>query len=181
MTKFGERLIESAEQALAWVRGEDVPGTVVHEPRPAIDVRAVRRRTGLTQAEFARRFGFPLGTPCATGSRASAPRRGRRGRGSWSSTPSPRRCCARSVWPPEGSRSQKLTRVNQTWYGKPTGTVNQAPIKPWRQPATWSHAREQPRLGRPELGEKGGLTSARQAWYGWAWPTVEEIGSFAAA
>ena len=54
MTKFGERLVESAEQALAWARGEDMPGTVVHEPRPALDVREVRRRTGLTQAEFAR-------------------------------------------------------------------------------------------------------------------------------
>jgi DNA-binding transcriptional regulator YiaG len=31
------------------------------EPAPAIDLRAVGRRTGLTQAEFARRFGFPLG------------------------------------------------------------------------------------------------------------------------
>jgi putative transcriptional regulator len=62
MPIFGERLVESAEQAPAWARGEDVPGMVVHEPRPAIDVRAVRRRTGLTQAEFARRFGFPLGT-----------------------------------------------------------------------------------------------------------------------
>ena len=62
MSKRGERLVESAEQALAWVRGEDVPGMVVHEPVPAIDVRAVRRRTGFTQAEFARRFGFSLGT-----------------------------------------------------------------------------------------------------------------------
>lgn len=62
MSKRGDELIESARQALAWVRGEDVPGMTVHEPAPAIDVRAVRRRTGLTQAEFARRFGFPLGT-----------------------------------------------------------------------------------------------------------------------
>ena len=52
----------SARQALAWVRGEDLPGMAVHEPAPALDVRAVRRRIGLTQAEFARRFGFPLGT-----------------------------------------------------------------------------------------------------------------------
>lgn len=55
-------MIESARQALAWVRGEDLPGMAVHEPAPALDVRAVRRRIGLTQAEFARRFGFPLGT-----------------------------------------------------------------------------------------------------------------------
>lgn len=34
---------------------------VVHEPAPAIDVWAVCGRTGLTQAEFAHRFGFSLG------------------------------------------------------------------------------------------------------------------------
>lgn len=62
MSKRGDELIASARQALAWVRGEDMPGMAVHEPAPAIDVRAVRRRTGLTQAELARRFGFPLGT-----------------------------------------------------------------------------------------------------------------------
>lgn len=33
----------------------------MHEPVPVIDVPAVRR-TGLIQAEFARRFGFPLDT-----------------------------------------------------------------------------------------------------------------------
>lgn len=62
MTRFGERLVESAEQALAWARSGNVPGMVAHEPVPAIDVRAVRRRTGLTQAEFTRRFGFSLAT-----------------------------------------------------------------------------------------------------------------------
>jgi putative transcriptional regulator len=62
MTRFGERLVESARQALAWARGEDVPGARVHGVGPAVDVRAVRRKTGLTQAGFARRFGFPLGT-----------------------------------------------------------------------------------------------------------------------
>jgi len=62
MGKRGDELIESARQALAWTRGEDVPGMAVHEPEPTIDVRVVRRKTGLTQAEFARRFGFPVGT-----------------------------------------------------------------------------------------------------------------------
>jgi hypothetical protein len=57
MTKFGQRLIESAEQALAFARGEAVEGFVVHEP-PTVDVRAIRRKTGLSQARFAARFGF---------------------------------------------------------------------------------------------------------------------------
>lgn len=62
LSRRGDELIESAGQALAWVRSEDVAGVRSHEPGPAIDVRAVRRKLGLTQAEFARRFGFPLGT-----------------------------------------------------------------------------------------------------------------------
>ena len=46
MTRFCGRLVESAEQALAWACGEDVPGMIVHEAAPAIDVRPVRCRTG---------------------------------------------------------------------------------------------------------------------------------------
>src|SRR3712207_7808157 len=44
-------IFESARQALAWVRGEDMPGVRLHEAGPAIDVRAVRRKTGLTRSE----------------------------------------------------------------------------------------------------------------------------------
>ena len=62
MTKLGDRLIQAASEALAHACGEGVPGMVIHEPTPAIDVRAVRRRTGLSQAAFAARFGFPVGT-----------------------------------------------------------------------------------------------------------------------
>ena len=72
MTQFGEHLAESAEQALAWARGGDVPGMIVHEAAPAIDVRPVRCRTGSfrpsSHATLASRSG-----PCATGSKASAP------------------------------------------------------------------------------------------------------------
>lgn len=57
MTKAGKRLLESASQALAFARGETTEGFVVHEP-PAVDVRAIRRKTGLSQAKFAARFGF---------------------------------------------------------------------------------------------------------------------------
>ncbi|MDR7040072.1 putative transcriptional regulator [Methylobacterium sp. BE186] len=62
MTAFGKGPIESAEQALAIARGEADPATYrVHVP-PKIDVRAIRTGLGLTQAEFAHRFGFPIGT-----------------------------------------------------------------------------------------------------------------------
>lgn len=56
MTTFGERLIQSAKEARAIARGEMEPARVV-APSP-IDVRAIRKRLGLSQARFAERFGF---------------------------------------------------------------------------------------------------------------------------
>ena len=50
------------EDAIAIARGEADPATYrVHVPAD-LDVKAIRKGTGLTQAEFARRFGFPIGT-----------------------------------------------------------------------------------------------------------------------
>ncbi|MBV9992237.1 MAG: helix-turn-helix domain-containing protein [Alphaproteobacteria bacterium] len=50
------------EQALAHARGEANPSQYrVHIPRE-IDVRAIREKLGLTQEEFARRFGFSVNT-----------------------------------------------------------------------------------------------------------------------
>jgi putative transcriptional regulator len=57
MTKAGEKILAGARQALAFARGEVAEGFVVHEP-PLVDVRAIRRKTGLSQARFAARFGF---------------------------------------------------------------------------------------------------------------------------
>ncbi len=50
------------EQALAYARGEaDERRYRVHVPR-RIDVRAIRTRLGMSQAEFAGRFGFSVNT-----------------------------------------------------------------------------------------------------------------------
>ena len=50
------------EQALAYARGEaDKSKYRVHVPR-RIDVRAIRTRLGMTQEEFAARFGFSVNT-----------------------------------------------------------------------------------------------------------------------
>jgi putative transcriptional regulator len=57
MTKAGERLLRSVRRARAWARGEASEGFVVHVPQ-RIDVKAVRKKLGLTQQEFAARFGF---------------------------------------------------------------------------------------------------------------------------
>lgn len=73
MSKAGERILASAREALAYARGEEVEGLVVHTPEDVaryaarqasgeVDVRALRERLGLTQADFADRFGFGLDT-----------------------------------------------------------------------------------------------------------------------
>jgi putative transcriptional regulator len=50
------------EEALAYARGEaDKSKFRVHVPR-RIDVRAIRARLGMTQEEFAARFGFSVNT-----------------------------------------------------------------------------------------------------------------------
>jgi putative transcriptional regulator len=58
-TSFGKRLIESAEQALAFAEGNASKGFAAHVPE-TVDVRAIRARTGLSQARFAARFGFTV-------------------------------------------------------------------------------------------------------------------------
>lgn len=58
MSKSGERILRSARQALAYARGVRA-GFVVHTP-DRVDVRAIRRRLGLSQAQFSQRFGFAL-------------------------------------------------------------------------------------------------------------------------
>jgi putative transcriptional regulator len=57
MTKAGKRLIESARKARAYARGETEKGYVLHVP-DVIDVKAIRMKLGMTQQQFARRFGF---------------------------------------------------------------------------------------------------------------------------
>lgn len=55
----GARIIEGLEEAIAWTLGEnnDVRATLVHAPE--VDVREVRTSMGLSQAQFATKFGFP--------------------------------------------------------------------------------------------------------------------------
>jgi putative transcriptional regulator len=65
-TAAGRRLIASAKQAIAWAKGENVPGvrvTVVEvNHAPIIEVRSLRRKLGLSQSQFAARFGFAPAT-----------------------------------------------------------------------------------------------------------------------
>ncbi len=58
----GARIIEGLGQAIAWTRGENnqVGVTLVHVPE--VDVRRVRLKMELSQAQFATKFGFPPAT-----------------------------------------------------------------------------------------------------------------------
>lgn len=56
MSTFGRELIESAGEALAIAEGRVEPARVI-DVAP-IDVAAIRRRFGLSQDKFARRFGL---------------------------------------------------------------------------------------------------------------------------
>lgn len=58
MSKAGESILRGAREALAYARG-DSDGFVAHVPEQ-VDVRAVRRRTGLSQVKFSTAFGFAL-------------------------------------------------------------------------------------------------------------------------
>jgi putative transcriptional regulator len=53
----GERMIESAREALAFAKGIEGHGCVVHVPDD-IDVRAIREKISLSQGEFAKLFGL---------------------------------------------------------------------------------------------------------------------------
>lgn len=60
MSKLGKKLIAAAHEGIAIARGKAAPGSYrVHVP-DEVDVRAMRRKLGLTQEEFAARYGFSL-------------------------------------------------------------------------------------------------------------------------
>jgi putative transcriptional regulator len=58
----GASIIKGLDQAIAWTRGEDENVRVTLVRVPEIDVREVRKKMGLSQAQFATKFGFPPAT-----------------------------------------------------------------------------------------------------------------------
>jgi putative transcriptional regulator len=58
----GERIIEGLEEAIAWSEGKEVAVHVSKVQVSDIDVAAVRQRMGLSQTEFASKFGLPPAT-----------------------------------------------------------------------------------------------------------------------
>ena len=60
-TSLGDELVASLAEGMAILRGEVQPARY-HPAPPAVDVRAIRKRLGLSQSGFARRFGFGVAT-----------------------------------------------------------------------------------------------------------------------
>lgn len=58
----GSRIVSSLREAVDWAEGKDVSVRVTTVEIPTIDIRATRKRLGLSQAAFATRFGFQPAT-----------------------------------------------------------------------------------------------------------------------
>lgn len=61
MSTAGERMIQSAREAVAFAKGEKVAGTKVRIPQE-IDVRRIRKKAAMSQSEFAEHFGVSVRT-----------------------------------------------------------------------------------------------------------------------
>ncbi len=61
MTKAGEKLIKSAQNALAFARGEITDGFVLHTPE-MIELRQMRKKLGMSQSQFSKAFQIPVRT-----------------------------------------------------------------------------------------------------------------------
>jgi putative transcriptional regulator len=61
-SRVGEDVIEGLKEAIAHARGEISLPTREYEVPGPVDVKAIRSRAGLSQNEFARRYGFSVRT-----------------------------------------------------------------------------------------------------------------------
>ncbi len=61
-TKTADSIRRGLEQAVDYARGEAKEGTYRAHVPAIVDVRAIRTKLGMTQEEFAARFGFSVNT-----------------------------------------------------------------------------------------------------------------------
>ena len=61
MSKAADSIRTGLEQAVAYAKGDVRRGYRVHVPAH-VDVKAIRRKLGMTQHAFAARFGFSINT-----------------------------------------------------------------------------------------------------------------------
>jgi putative transcriptional regulator len=59
---IGESIIQGLKEAIAWTEGTDNRARVTLVEVPEVDVRKVRLKMRLSQAQFATKFGFPPAT-----------------------------------------------------------------------------------------------------------------------
>ncbi|MGO9255782.1 MAG: helix-turn-helix domain-containing protein [Bryobacteraceae bacterium] len=60
--RVGQDIIAGLNEVLAHVRGEIALPSKQYEVPPKVEVNAIRARSGLSQAEFAERYGFSVRT-----------------------------------------------------------------------------------------------------------------------
>jgi putative transcriptional regulator len=60
--RIGAKIIEGAREALAYARGEIELETYTVQVPGTVDVKAIRAKSGLSQSQFAGRYGFNLRT-----------------------------------------------------------------------------------------------------------------------
>lgn len=58
----GSRILASIKEAIDWAESKPVEVRVTTVQVPLVDVRAMRKRLGLSQASFAAKFGFQTAT-----------------------------------------------------------------------------------------------------------------------
>lgn len=62
MTKAGKEIMDGINDAIDYMRGDKTKGRAHYIITAEINVKAVRKKTGLTQERFAQTYGFSLST-----------------------------------------------------------------------------------------------------------------------
>ena len=62
MTKAGNEILEGMQDGLDYLQGDKSKGRANRIIASSIDVKAIRKKTGLNQQDFADTFGFPIDT-----------------------------------------------------------------------------------------------------------------------
>ena len=60
MSKAFDKISKGLEEAIAYAEGK-TEGAIVTEYSP-LDIKAIRQKSGLSQAKFAKEYGFPVDT-----------------------------------------------------------------------------------------------------------------------
>lgn len=56
-SEVGQSILRGLNQAIAWARGDESTARLIYVPG-AVNIKAIRTKLGLSQADFADRYGF---------------------------------------------------------------------------------------------------------------------------